>query len=130
MGIPGGTDFNETTANLELALQQLDLKYVDLMLLHYPATWGGQGGPETRKAQWLALEKWAKAGKARAIGVSHYCQSHLQDVLEVATLPVAVNQNQYHVGMGSDTQPRLHNKEFTEAQGILYQSYSPLCGPC
>merc|ERR1712137_1215741 len=41
--IPGGTDFNETTANLELALQQLDLKYVDLMLLHYPATWGGQG---------------------------------------------------------------------------------------
>lgn len=128
--IPGGLNASATQAALAESLEQLDVEFVDLMLLHFPAAFSGEGGSKLRKEEWLALEKWAKAGKARAIGVSHYCQSHLQDVLEVATLPVAVNQNQYHVGMGSDTQPRLHNKEFTEAQGILYQSYSPLCGPC
>jgi diketogulonate reductase-like aldo/keto reductase len=128
--IPGGLNASATEAALEDSLQQLRMKYVDLMLLHFPATWGGEGGSKLRKEEWLALEKWAKRGGARAIGVSHYCQSHLQDVLDVATLPVAVNQNQYHVGMGSDTQHRLHDKAFTEERGILYQSYSPLCGPC
>jgi len=128
--IPGGTDFNETTANLELALQQLDLKYVDLMLLHYPATWGGQGGPETRKAQWQALEKWAKAGKARAIGISHYCQSHVEDVLSVSTLPIALNQVMYHVGMGQSPDVATDYKDYMKSQGIVYMSFSTLCGPC
>ena len=34
------------------------------------------------------------------LGVSHYCQSHLDDILEIATVKPAVNQVQYHVGMG------------------------------
>ena len=29
---------------------------------------------------------------ARALGVSHYCKRHLEDVLSVATEPVALNQ--------------------------------------
>ena len=32
--------------------------------------------------------------------------------------------------MGTDTQPRLHDKAFAEENGILYESYSSLCGPC
>jgi len=128
--IPGGLDASATETALEDTLRELGLDYIDLMLLHFPASWSGDGGSALRKEEWLALEKWAKQGKARAIGVSHYCKTHLQDVLAVATVPVAVNQNQYHVGMGSDTQPRLHDRAFADAHGILYQSYSPLCGPC
>lgn len=100
------------------------LEYVDLMLLHYPVPHGD------RKAEWLALEKWAKTGKARAIGVSHYCKSHLDEVLSVATLPVALNQNQYHVGMGTDSQPELHDKAYSESKGVVFMGYSSLCGPC
>jgi hypothetical protein len=48
---------------------QLQLAYVDLMLLHWPG--GGRAG---RKEQWRALEEWAKQGGAKAIGVSHYCR--------------------------------------------------------
>merc|ERR1712187_756344 len=69
-------------------------------------------------------------GKARAIGVSHYCKVHLEAVQKVATLPVAVNQNQFHVGMGQDTQQLLHDKAYAEKNGILYEAYSSLCGPC
>jgi len=128
--IPGGLNAADTEANLDLALQQLGLDYVDLMLIHFPASWTGVGGAALRKEEWLALEKWAKAGKARAIGVSHYCKTHIQDILEVATLPIALNQVMYHVGMGQS--PDLGNdyKDYCQSQGIVYMSFSTLCGPC
>ena len=92
--IPGGLNASATTSALEQSLAQLKLPYVDLMLLHWPGS-----GAKSRQEQWLALESWAKQGKARAIGISHYCRHHLDDILKVATLPVALNQVQYHVGM-------------------------------
>merc|ERR1719157_491080 len=51
------------TAALELSLSQLGLDYVDLMLVHYPATWGGVGGKAVRADQWRAMEDFHKAGK-------------------------------------------------------------------
>jgi diketogulonate reductase-like aldo/keto reductase len=127
--IPGGLNASATEQALDLCLKQLKLDHVDLMLLHFPIGSAG-GGPELRKEEWLALEAWAKKGKARAIGVSHYCRTHLDDVLSVATLPVALNQNQYHVGMGSDTQTELHDKAYSESKGVVFMAYSSLCGPC
>merc|ERR1711972_1022717 len=66
----------------------------------------------------------------RAIGVSHYCERHLKDIIDVKTVPVAVNQVQYHVGMGSAGPLANDNKAFDKAEGILYESFSPFCGPC
>jgi diketogulonate reductase-like aldo/keto reductase len=128
--IPGG--FNYTTAldNLHLSLKQLGLKYVDLMLVHYPATWTGEGGKELRQQEWQAMEAFYKEGGARAIGVSHYCRRHIEDVLEVATVPIAINQVQYHVGMGSASSNATDDIAYMKSKGITYQSFSPLCGPC
>merc|ERR1712113_1357039 len=67
------------------------------------------------------------AGQARAIGVSHYCQKHIQDILDIKTVPIAVNQQEWHVGMGPDPQGIV---SFCKKNGISYQSFSPLCGPC
>jgi len=128
--IPGGTDSKTTTDNLDLALQQLQLDFVDLMLVHYPATWGGEGGAALRKEEWLAMEKWAKAGKAKAIGISHYCKSHVEDILSVATVPIALNQVMYHVGMGNSPDVATDYKDYMKSKGIVYMSFSTLCGPC
>jgi len=117
-----------TAQNLAKCLNDLGLDYVDLMLIHYNDP--NISNPTQRKEQWLEMEKWAKAGKARAIGVSHYCKHHIEDILSVATLPIAVNQVQYHVGMGSAGDMATDDKAFVESKGILYQSFSPLCGPC
>ena len=83
------------TASLDLSLSQLGLDYVDLMLVHFPATWEGKGGKTARLETWAALEDFVRAGKSRAIGVSHYCPRHVEDILEVNTIPIAVNQVQY-----------------------------------
>merc|ERR1712151_301868 len=72
-------------------------------------------------------EQMHKEGKARAIGVSHYCQRHLDDVYEIATVPVAMNQQEWHVGMGPDPEGV---RSFGEKKGTTFQSFSPLCGPC
>jgi diketogulonate reductase-like aldo/keto reductase len=117
-----------TAAYLETCLEQLGLEYVDLMLIHYndPSI----SSPQQRKEQWLEMEKWAKSGKARAIGVSHFCKTHIEDILEVATVPIAVDQVQYHVGMGMSGPNANDDKAFIQSKGILYESFSPLCGPC
>lgn len=125
--VPGGLNETATWAALEECLKLLNLEYVDLMLIHWPAP--GHDAAVI-KQQWLTLEKWAKQGKAKAVGVSHHCQKDLQDIYTVSTLPVALNQNQYHIGMAQDSQPRLHDKLFNEKRGIIYMSYSSLCGPC
>jgi aryl-alcohol dehydrogenase-like predicted oxidoreductase len=99
--IPGGLNTSAAAASLDLSLEQLGLDYVDLMLVHFPATWGGDGGAALRVEEWKALEVFHKAGKARAIGVSHYCKHHLLDIMSIATVKPAINQVQFHVGMGT-----------------------------
>jgi diketogulonate reductase-like aldo/keto reductase len=128
--IPGGLNATAAQSTLDEGLVQLGLDYVDLLLLHFPATWGGKGGAALRKEEWLALEKWAKTGKAKAIGISHYCKKHVDDILSVATVPIALNQVMYHVGMGQSPDVATDFKDYDVSKGIVYMSFCTLCGPC
>lgn len=104
-------------------LAELRLDYVDLMLLHYPPIRVLGNRCKALQEQWRALEDFYKAKKARAIGVSNYCQADLECLLETATVVPAVNQFMFHVGMGAD--PR-GIKSYCIAKGIVPQAYSPL----
>ena len=132
--IPGGFNTTTATANLEESVAQLfpgdPFGYVDLMLVHFPATWGGTGGKASRQAEWKALEAFVKAGKAKAIGISHYCRRHLDDILEIATIKPAVNQVQFNVGMGAAGANATDDRAYMKSKGVLYEGFSPLCGPC
>ena len=137
--IPGGLAYHAAGGALTTALDQLfpgdDGAYVDLMLVHFPASWDQKAaGKALRQDQWRALEAFHKGGKARAIGVSHYCKRHIDDILEVATVTPAINQVQFHVGMGAASPGGGANatddREYDGTVGVTYQSFSPLCGPC
>ena len=81
---------DQTIAECEASLARLGLDYVDLYLIHAP-----YGGPQ-RVAQWQALIELQEAGKARAIGVSNFNQSHLEEIKN-AGLPVPdANQIELH----------------------------------
>eukprot|EP00929_Paragymnodinium_shiwhaense_P090490 TRINITY_DN50681_c0_g2_i1.p2 TRINITY_DN50681_c0_g2~~TRINITY_DN50681_c0_g2_i1.p2 ORF type:complete len:327 (+),score=107.78 TRINITY_DN50681_c0_g2_i1:94-1074(+) len=125
--VPPG-NASATRENLATCMKDLQLDYVDLMLIHFNDP--NISSKALRQEQWLEMEKWAKSGKARAIGVSHYCRTHIDDILEVATVPIAVDQVQYHVGMGPSDPNANDDKLYIQDRGILYQSFSPLCGPC
>jgi len=128
--IPGGGTEKEAEDYLYKALEELQLEYVDLMLVHFPAHWGGSGGPERRISTWKAMTEFYKKGNARAIGVSHYCKRHIEDLMKPGLEMPMVNQVEFHVGMGAAGPNATDNREFCESHGILYQSFSPLCGPC
>lgn len=111
--------------------EQLDLlgvEQLDLIMLHGPSRpYGFQGPcghPELNLAQWRAYSDMYKQGKARAIGVSNYCQSCLKPLIEDTSTPMpSVNQVQFHIGMGPDPESLL---SFLDTHNITLQTYSPL----
>jgi len=130
--VEGGLSFEATLNTHADNLAQLGLDYVDLLLVHFPTTMSASpvGNATTRRAQWLAMEQLQISGKTRSIGVSHFCRRQLQDILDVAVIKPAVNQVEFHVGMGSAGGNATDDKSFAEQNGVTYQSFSPLCGPC
>ena len=79
------------------SLSKLGLKYVDLYLVHWPtADPNAKESINKRKETWRAMEEIYKSGKARAIGVSNYTITHLEEMKEYAIVLPIVNQVEFH----------------------------------
>ncbi|KAJ1662601.1 hypothetical protein EV178_005756 [Coemansia sp. RSA 1646] len=97
---PKQQGFNGATAAVLGSLRDLQTDYIDLYLIHWPGVSGRQ--PEDaehkayRKESWRALENLYKQGKVRAIGVSNYTRTHLQEMMEYAQIMPMVNQCELH----------------------------------
>ncbi len=100
--------------SLSKSFERLQLDYIDLVLLHFPALVG-------RKKAWQALEESKAEGKVRSIGVSNYTIRHLEEMKKYARVMPAVNQVELHVFL---QQPEL--LEYCEREGIVVEAYSPL----
>lgn len=125
--LPGGLNSTEVQFTHRTSLEELGLDYVDHLMTHFPSDWQEtNASPSRRQEEWMALEEIYYRGEARSIGVSHYCERHLRDVMEVATVVPAVNQVEYHVG-SNDVDGVM---EVCRELGIAFMSFSPLCGPC
>ena len=67
------------------------------------------------------MEEVLKSGKARAIGVCNYSVRYLEELLETATIPPAVNQIENHPCL-----PQNEIVTFCKSKGIHITAYSPL----
>ena len=94
---PGNPDWGHppkthasTLASIDASLGKLGLDHIDLYLIHGPFA------AEHRLDQWRALVEARDAGKVRAIGVSNYRESHLEEIRD-AGLPLPdVDQIELH----------------------------------
>ena len=98
---------------LQASLQRLGVDQVDLYLVHWP-----QGGP-TRA--WAGMERAARHGLAKAIGVSNFAAGDLDAVLAGADIAPAVNQVQF-----SPFQFRRALLDSCRRRGVVLEAYSPL----
>jgi 2,5-diketo-D-gluconate reductase A len=98
-------------------LDALDIEYVDLFLIHWPLPTIGVDYLET----WKAMETLLEGGRLRAIGVSNFQVSHLQRLIDGASVVPAVNQIEVHPYL---TQDQL--RAFDGAHGVATEAWSPL----
>ncbi|CZT04114.1 probable alcohol dehydrogenase [Rhynchosporium agropyri] len=124
--------------SLNNSLTMLGTDYVDAFLIHWPfaaektedrkVKLGADGKyilkrelTENPKPIWRAMEKAYKAGKARAIGVSNWKISGLEELLSYAEIKPTINQVEIH--------PFLPNNDliaYCTSHDILPVAYSPL----
>lgn len=115
----------EARQAIDGSLEKLGLDYIDMMIIHSPQPWAefrkGEHFFEGNLAAWQALEEALQAGKLRAIGVSNFEKTDLDNILENGNVPPAVNQFLAHI---SNTPFGL--VEYTRSKGIEIEAYSPL----
>lgn len=80
--------FSDPEAAIDMALEKLDIGYIDMMLLHHP----GAGDVNAYKA----MEKYVEAGKIHSLGLSNWYVEELTEFLPLVTIMPALVQNEIH----------------------------------
>ena len=107
--------FSDPEDAIEMALEKLDIGYIDMMLLHHPGT-------DDVKA-YKAMETYVEQGKIRSLGLSNWYVEELTDFLPQITIMPALVQNEIHpYYQEQDVVP------FIQEKGIVVQCWYPLGG--
>ena len=107
------------------SLQALALDHIDLMLIHSPQPWAefrNAGDFDAGNLEaWRALEEAYQAGKLRAIGVSNFERSDLDNILRHGSVKPAVNQVLAHVG-----NTPFDLIDYCRGRDVVIEAYSPV----
>ncbi len=118
--------YEAAAQSIDETLKKMGLEYLDMMIIHSPQPWVEVNQSENRyleenKEVWRALEDAYEAGKVRAIGVSNFRWTDLENILHTCRVKPMVNQILVHV---SNTPFELI--DFCSQHGILVEAYSPI----
>ena len=109
------SQFGDPEAAVDMALQKLDIGYIDMMLLHHP----GAGDVEAYRV----MEQYVETGKIHALSLSNWYVEELTEFLPQVTVMPALVQNEVHpYYQEQDVVP------FIQEKGIVVQCWYPLGG--
>ena len=107
--------FNDPEAAIDMALEKLDIGYIDMMLLHHPGT--------NDVMAYQAMEQYVEEGKIHSLGLSNWYVEELTEFLPQVTIKPALVQNEIHpYYQEQDVVP------FIQEKGIIVQCWYPLGG--
>lgn len=114
--------YNKAFRGFDKSMRNLDLDYIDLYLIHWPANKMKYKNPdEVNAVTWEALEELYEESRVRAIGVSNFLPHHLEELKKSAKVLPMVNQIELHVGY-----MQKEVVEYNNNNGIVTEGYSPL----
>jgi diketogulonate reductase-like aldo/keto reductase len=111
--------YDATLHAFEKSARKLGVDQIDLLILHQALP----GRFDLTVEAYRALEKLLADGQVRAIGVSNFMRTHLEDLLKETDVVPAVNQIEAH--------PYFRQPDVLAADaehGILSQAWSPIGG--
>jgi diketogulonate reductase-like aldo/keto reductase len=107
---------SRTLSSFDDSLRRLGASVVDLCLVHWPQPMYGQ-----YLETWRSLVDLQKEGRTRAIGVSNFTRSCLEQLIDETGVVPAVNQVELHPQFPQDDLLSFHKEH-----GILTQAWAPL----
>lgn len=115
--------YEKTKAAFAKTMDALDLEYLDLYLIHWPANQKqfGDSANALNAETWRALEELYSQGKVKAIGLSNFLQHHIDELMESAKIKPMVNQIEFHPGWA-----QLEVVKYCQQHDIVVEAWSPL----
>ena len=114
--------YNKAFRGFDKSMRNLDLDYIDLYLIHWPANKVRYKNPdEVNAVAWQALEELYEDGRVKAIGVSNFLPHHIEELKKSAKVLPMVNQIELHVGYMQE-----EIVDYNKKNGIITEGYSPL----
>ena len=114
--------YNKAFRGFDKSMRNLDLDYIDLYLIHWPANKMKYKNPdEVNATTWEALEELYEEGRVKSIGVSNFLPHHLEELKKSAKVLPMVNQVELQVGY-----MQKEVVEYNNNNGIITEGYSPL----
>ena len=101
---------------IDESLSRLDIDYVDMVLIHWPAP-----AQDKFVETWAAFQHAVESGKVRGIGVSNFHSMHLDKLVAAGGTVPALNQIELHPGL---QQGAL--RAYDQAHGIATEAWSPI----
>lgn len=99
--------------DFEISLKNLRTDYLDLLLMHWPQ-------PEEYLNTWKVMEQLYKDGKVRAIGVCNCHIHHLEELKNIAEIPVMANEIECHFSL-----QQWEDRKYCKENNIQLIAYSP-----
>ena len=110
-------NYKQTVEMLKNQLQDLQLDYVDLYLIHAPLS-------ELRLEQWRAFIELKKSGLTKHIGVANYNEERINEILNTGMDKPEANQIEFHPLCAQIDLSRFMRKN--SISPIAYSSLAPL----
>lgn len=105
--------YEKAKISIEESLKKLQLKYLDLVLIHEPFN--------DYYGTYRAMEEMYKEGKIRAIGVSNFYPDRLIDLIKFNKVVPAINQVETH-----PFNQQVKGKKIMDKYGVQIESWAPL----